>query len=248
MVEGHQRHSRSAHLLLVDDDPALLEALSGTLHNRLGHFTVDTCDTAMTALASVAAKHYDTIISDVNMAGMNGLQFLTRIRQIQPQTPVVMISGHADRALMAKAIDAGASDFIAKPIDRDVFIRTVRQALNLSRLRSLLERQQARISRARDHHVCIVEKLSPSNERWLGLLAENTVNVDPVNLPADGLMRRKKVGQQADIFSKRADRHLAILDAFLLNATQAHRQTSEELNMAEEKLRHLAFTRLQDRS
>ena len=111
----HPRGLRSAHLLLVDDDPALLEALSGTLQLRLGHFTVETCDTAMKALACVTAKQYDTIISDVNMPGMSGLEFLTLVRQVRPLTPVVLISGHADHALVSKLIDAGAADFIAKP-------------------------------------------------------------------------------------------------------------------------------------
>ena len=51
-------HRKPAHVLLVDDDPALLEALSGTLQNRLGHFILDTCDTGMKALECVAARHY----------------------------------------------------------------------------------------------------------------------------------------------------------------------------------------------
>jgi YesN/AraC family two-component response regulator len=243
----HPRGLRSAHLLLVDDDPALLEALSGTLQLRLGHITVDTCDTAMKALACVTAKQYDTIISDVNMPGMNGLEFLTLVKQVRPLTPVVLISGHADHALVSKLIDAGAADFIAKPIERNIFISTVRQTLNLSRLHALFERHQARNDRVRDHYMSVVEKLGESNERWLGLQAQNIVKGDSGNRPADGLLRREKVEQQMEIFTKRATRHLTILNAFLFDAAQAHRRTSEELNMAEEKLRHLALTRLQDR-
>ena len=237
---------RSA-VLLVDDDPALLEALSGTLQFHFGHFTLDTCDTGMQALASVSATHYDTIITDVRMPGMSGLEFLARAKEAQPQTPVVLISGHADRTLVSKALEAGASDFIGKPIEREVFMRTVRQTLNLSRLCSLLERQQAMIGRARDHHICLVEKLSQSNERWLGLLAQAVAEDNSVDRPGDGLLRRETVEQQVDIFSRRADRHLAILDAFLAKATHEHRQTLEELNVAQETLRQLAITRLHDR-
>jgi DNA-binding NtrC family response regulator len=228
----------------VDDDPALLEALSGTLQLRLGHVTVNTCDTAMKALACVTAKHYDTIISDVNMPGMSGLQFLIRVRQIRPRTPVVLISGHADHALVSKLIDAGAADFIAKPIERNIFISTVRQTLNLSRLHALLERQQTRNDRGRDHYMSVVEKLCQFNERWLGLQAQNILKGDSGNRLVDGLLRQEKGEQQREIFTKRATRHLAILDAFLFDAAQVHRQTSEELNVAEEKLRRLASTRL----
>ncbi|HET7057103.1 MAG TPA: response regulator [Nitrospiraceae bacterium] len=242
----HPRRLRSAQLLLVDDDPALLEALSGTLQLRLEHVTVDTCDTAIKALAYATDKQYDTIISDVNMPGMNGLEFLTLVRQVQPLAPVVLISGHADHVLVSKLLDAGAADFIAKPIERNIFIFTVRQTLNLSRLHALLERQQARNDRVRDHYMSVVEKLGQSNERWLGLQAENIVKGDSGNRPANGLLRREKDGQQMEIFTKRATRHLAILGAFLFDAAQTHRQTSEELKVAEEKLRRLASTRLQD--
>lgn len=239
---------RWANVLLVDDDHALLEALSGTLQLRLGHFTLDTCDTGIKGLAALSATRYDTIITDVRMPSMSGLEFLARVKAAQPETPVVLISGHGDRALVSKALEAGASDFIGKPFEREVLIRTMRQTLNLSRLRSLLERQQAMIARARDHHMCIVEKLSQSNEKWLDLLAQTIVKDESVDRPGDGLLRRETVEQQVHIFSQRADRHRAILDAFLEKATHAHRQTWEELNEAQETVRRLALTRLHDMS
>ena len=63
-----------ADVLLVDDDHMLLEALSGTLQLRLGHFTLDTRDTGMKGLAALSATRYDTIITDVRMPGMSGLE------------------------------------------------------------------------------------------------------------------------------------------------------------------------------
>jgi DNA-binding NtrC family response regulator len=140
-----------SHLLLVDDDPSLLDALSGALRLRLGHFTLDTCETSMKALNCVKAKRYDAIISDVNMPGIHGLELLTLLRQARPTTPIVLISGHADQAFLARAFQAGATDFSAKPIDRDAFVRSIRKALNISRLRLILERQEALIIRGRFH-------------------------------------------------------------------------------------------------
>ncbi|HTK88122.1 MAG TPA: response regulator [Nitrospiraceae bacterium] len=245
-MHSKRRHCQ-AHLLLVDDDPVLLEALSGTLQNRLTNFTLDTCETGMKALECVAVKHYDTIISDVNMPGMNGLQFMIRAREVQPQTPVVLLSGHADRALISKAIDAGAADYIAKPIERDMFLRTLKQTLNISRLRFALRHRQANIIRARKHYESIREKLSQSNERWLCTLVQTMMKVSSVNLPPESLMRWENIQQQMNIFGGRATHHLAILDAYLIHATQDHRQTEEDLNMAVESLHRLALTRLQDR-
>lgn len=229
----------------MDDDPVLLEALTGTLQVRLGHFTLDTCDTGMKGLARVTAKHYDTIITDLNMPGMDGLEFITQVRQARPLTPVVLISGHAEPAVVSKALDAGAADFIAKPIERDVFIWTVRQTLNLSRLRLLSDQRLAIINRARDHYLRLVERFDHSNNKRIDS-SENSRKGDSVRLPPPhARMGQEKAEEQIEIFTKRATRHLAILDAFFLKATQAHRQTSEECNMVQEKLRRLALTRLQ---
>jgi len=169
----------------VDDDHALLEALAGTLQGRLGHFTLDTCDTRNEGVSRVTAKHYDTIITDVNMPGMNGLEFLTQVRQVRPLTPVVLISGHAEPAVVSKAIDAGAADFIVKPIERDVFMWTVRQTLNLSRLRLLSDHRLAIISRALEHYLRIVERLGHSNKKQIGSL-ENILKGDSVRRLSKG--------------------------------------------------------------
>jgi DNA-binding NtrC family response regulator len=72
-------------------------------------------------------------LSDTIMPNMNGLEFLTAVKRLQPDTPVLLISAHADDALMARAFEAGASDFIAKPFDRDKFVSAVRYSLELSR-------------------------------------------------------------------------------------------------------------------
>ena len=94
------RDSRAArglsHLLLVDDDPALLDALSGTLESRLRHIRLDTCDSGTKALDLVRGKGYDTIIVDVNMPNMNGLQLLTAVKQLRPEMPVLMITAQGD--------------------------------------------------------------------------------------------------------------------------------------------------------
>lgn len=64
---------------------------------------------------------------------MNGLEFLAVVKQLRPDIRVLMISGHANEALIARAFDAGASDFISKPFDRDRFVSAVRHGLELSR-------------------------------------------------------------------------------------------------------------------
>jgi DNA-binding NtrC family response regulator len=147
------------HLLLVDDDPALLDALSGTLRSRLVHFELDTCESGAKALDLVRSKVYDTIILDVNMPNMNGLQVLTAVKQMRSTTPVLMITAQADPPLMMKALEAGAEDFIAKPFDREEFVRAVRQSLELSRLQSVVVKLEARQRKTSEQLGVVRERL-----------------------------------------------------------------------------------------
>jgi DNA-binding NtrC family response regulator len=66
----------------------LLEALAGILHNRLDHFQLDACLTAQEAITHLHTRPYNTVISDVNMPGMNGLQLLGTVKQLAKKTPV----------------------------------------------------------------------------------------------------------------------------------------------------------------
>ena len=141
-----ESNSRPSHalsrLLLVDDDTALLAALSDTIKFRLGPLLLDACDSGTKALDLVRANNYDTIIVDVNMPTMNGLEFLAVVKQLRPDIRVLMISGHANEALIARALEAGAADFIPKPFDRDKFMSTVRHGLELSRQSIALEHDE----------------------------------------------------------------------------------------------------------
>ena len=75
------------------------------------------------------------------MPGMNGLQLLGTVKRLAKKTSVVLISGHADDAFISKAFKDGMASFIAKPIDREVLLLTIRQTLNFSHLLALLEPQ-----------------------------------------------------------------------------------------------------------
>ena len=87
----------AAYVLIVDDDAALLEALPETLHLRMPGIRVDAASSAVAALDRIAVADYDAIITDIKMPGMDGVELLGRIREIRPDTPVLVITGHGDR-------------------------------------------------------------------------------------------------------------------------------------------------------
>src|SRR5256885_187961 len=111
----------ASRVLVVDDDPALLQALPAALRIRMAAVTVDTADSAAAALDRIAATDYDAIVTDIKMPGMDGVALLSEIRTRRPDTPVLMITGHGGHALAVQAFRGGAHDFIPKPIDRDQF-------------------------------------------------------------------------------------------------------------------------------
>jgi len=76
-----------ARVLIVDDDPALLQALPETLRLRMNGVTVDTADSAVAALERISARDYDAIVTDIRMPGMDGLTLLAEIAGRRPDTP-----------------------------------------------------------------------------------------------------------------------------------------------------------------
>jgi len=125
--------TRDTRILIVDDDPALLEALPEAVRLRIGPIHVDTCDSADRAVERIEASDYDAIVTDIKMPGMDGLALLSVIRQLRPATPTLLITGHGEGDLALRAIEGGAYEYFAKPIDRDLFTASLERALQSRR-------------------------------------------------------------------------------------------------------------------
>src|SRR5436190_17910601 len=136
-----------ARVLLVDDDPALLQALPEVLRLRMGEVTVDTADSAATALDRIADRDYDAVVTDIKMPGMDGLELLAKLRTHRPDTPTLMITGHGEHDLVVDALRAGAYDFIQKPIDRDYFVASLSRAIETRALTRRCKEQQLALER-----------------------------------------------------------------------------------------------------
>src|SRR5690242_11452176 len=100
--------SESARLLLVDDDPMMLQAVSQMLALRLNEVHVDTADSAQAALQQLQASPYDAVLSDIKMPGMNGLDLLETVQQLQLELPVVLMTGYNEHDLAIRALRSGA--------------------------------------------------------------------------------------------------------------------------------------------
>ncbi len=125
-------------ILVVDDDKAIRDSLRMILQYAKyePHFAED----GMSALAQLSASQFDLILLDIKMAGMDGLETLRKMKEIEPEIPVVMISGHGTIETAVEATRLGAYDFLQKPLDRDKLLIVVRNAVDKKQL--LLENKQ----------------------------------------------------------------------------------------------------------
>ena len=159
IVEKFGRGSEQPRVLIVDDDPALLQALPQALQLRMAEVTVETADSAAVALDRIAARDYDAIVTDIKMPGMDGLALLAEIRRRQPDTPILIITGHGEYDLSVRALRAGAYDFIQKPIDRDRFVASLYRAIRAHAVNRRGRDRQLALERCTSELEGIVEKL-----------------------------------------------------------------------------------------
>jgi DNA-binding NtrC family response regulator len=124
--------SDSPRILLVDDDPALLESLSEMLRLRLPAVGVEACQAPEDAMDRLYSTDYQLVISDLKMPGMDGLAVLRMVKAVRPSMPVLLITGVIpDDDVTTIARRHGAIDLISKPLERDAFVETITRILGI---------------------------------------------------------------------------------------------------------------------
>ena len=132
-------------LLLVDDEPNNLDVLEGLLR-PLGH-RVARAEGGRAALDLFHTLHPDLVLLDLRMPEMDGIDVLLHIRATAEgaETPVVLVTAHADREHRVRGYQAGADDFLEKPVDSAVLLARVRTLLRLKRTRDDLAASHAEL-------------------------------------------------------------------------------------------------------
>ncbi|MGD8370644.1 MAG: sigma-54 dependent transcriptional regulator [Syntrophobacterales bacterium] len=120
-------------LLVVDDETDMLHLLQRSIRQDLD-CEIDTATSGKEALRLLERKNYDLALVDIRMSGMDGIELLERVKQINPWMTVVMMTAHGVVELAVKSIKKGAYDFITKPFDHAELIHLLRKALERSQL------------------------------------------------------------------------------------------------------------------
>ena len=119
-------------VLIVDDEAGIRQALKQVLDYE--GMEVRVASSGGEGITVYQDYHPQVVFLDVKMAGLDGLETLTRLRDLDPTATVVMISGHGTIATAVEATQRGAFDFLEKPLDADRLLVTVRNALRHARL------------------------------------------------------------------------------------------------------------------
>jgi CheY-like chemotaxis protein len=117
-------------VLVADDDPEICTLIKTILAR--GPYDVTLCEDAESALVHIQRDQpYDILISDFMMPGISGIELIVQVRQNRPtaQIPIVMISGHNNYAMGARAKEAGANAFLYKPFTLAQLRSTVQELL-----------------------------------------------------------------------------------------------------------------------
>ena len=142
---------QSMRILVVDDEEPIREALTAWLHKD--GYQVSMAESGQTALGCVEDSPFDLYLVDIKMPGMDGIELLGRVKEMQPEANVIMITAHGSIQTAVEAMKRGACDYICKPFDPDelsLMIERVsaNQALkdeNLALREQLMERQETSI-------------------------------------------------------------------------------------------------------
>ena len=141
-------------LLLVDDEPHILSALQRSLRHalmgRVPGLSLEVESDPLQALNRLAQRPYALVLSDYRMPGLNGVQLLTRLRELQPLAGRLILSGEIDREALSAAInEAQIHHFLVKPWQDEQLATVLLQALEAGRQRAETEAlaAQARLER-----------------------------------------------------------------------------------------------------
>ena len=127
-------------LLVVDDEPQMLIAINETL--RRSGYSITTAGSGMEALRRLKEKYYQLVITDMRMPEVSGLDLLRKVKNLAPQTPVILLTAYGTVQNAVDAMRDGAYDYLLKPFSSESLENVVRRALDSA------PRKNAKVSHA----------------------------------------------------------------------------------------------------
>lgn len=175
-----------SNILIVDDEKAIRKTLSEILSYE--GYKIEEAADGEEGLKKFREKAYDVVLCDIKMPKMDGIEFLDKCREANPDIPVIMISGHGTIETAVEAVKKGAYDYISKPPDLNRLLITLRNALDKTNLvteTKVLKRRISKVDEMIGDSAPIlkiketIEKVAPTDARIL-VTGENGVGKELV--------------------------------------------------------------------
>jgi two-component system, NtrC family, nitrogen regulation response regulator NtrX len=175
-----------SNILIVDDEKAIRKTLSEILSYE--GYKIDEAGDGEEGIRKFRDKEYDVILCDIKMPKMDGIEFLDRAKDLNPDIPIIMISGHGTIETAVEAVKKGAYDYISKPPDLNRLLITIRNAMDKTSLVAETKVLKRKVSKVQDmigesmpiHKIReTIEKVSPTDARIL-ITGENGVGKELV--------------------------------------------------------------------
>jgi DNA-binding NtrC family response regulator len=135
-------------ILLIEDEKAIRKTLSEILSYE--GYKTDEAGDGEEGLKKFKEKNYDIVLCDIKMPRMDGLEFLQKAGETNPDVPIIMISGHGNIETAVEAVKKGAYDFISKPPDLNRLLITIRNALDKTTLVTETKTLKRRIGKVQE--------------------------------------------------------------------------------------------------
>lgn len=166
-------------VLLVEDDPTVRAGSAQAL--ELADFTVSSYESAEPAIKLLQANSAIVLVSDVRLPGMSGLELLAAARAIDPELPVILVTGHGDISMAVQAMHDGAYDFLEKPYSSEQLADVVRRAADKRRLQLEVRALRQKLEHSEGIEACLLGN-TPAMQ------ALRQVILDVAGQPADVLI------------------------------------------------------------
>lgn len=163
-----------SNILIIDDERAIRKTLSEILSYE--GYKIDEAGDGEEGLKRFREKNYDVVLCDIKMPKLDGIEFLDKARESNPDIPVIMISGHGTIETAVEAVKKGAFDYISKPPDLNRLLITIRNAMDKTNLvteTKVLRRKVSRVEEMIGDSPAItkikdtIEKVAPTDARVL---------------------------------------------------------------------------------